>query len=210
MWGTQDIAAFLAAGILLNLTPGQDTLYILGRSMAQGKRAGVFSVLGISSGILFHTVAAATGLSALLAASSMAYTWIRWAGAAYLAFLGARMILGRRTLGQDLSGLQGPLEAGRIYRQGVMTNVLNPKVALFFLAFLPQFVDPNCAYPIVPFLLLGGLFMATGTAWCLCLVLLSSRLTATLRRGRIAILAQRTCGILFIGLGLKLALEQGR
>jgi threonine/homoserine/homoserine lactone efflux protein len=210
MWGTQDIAAFLAAGVLLNLTPGQDTLYILGRSMAQGKRAGILSVLGISSGILFHTVAAATGLSAILAASSMAFTWIRWAGAAYLAFLGARMILGKGALGQDLSGVRGPVEAGRIYRQGVLTNVLNPKVALFFLAFLPQFVDPNCTSPIVPFLVLGGLFMATGTAWCLCLVLLSSRLTAALRRGRLSILAQRACGILFIGLGLKLALEQGR
>ena len=210
MWGTQDIAVFLAAGILLNLTPGQDTLYILGRSMAQGKRAGIFSVLGISSGILLHTVAAATGLSALLATSSTAYAGIRWAGAAYLAFLGARMILGVGTPGQGLFHGRGPVEAGRIYRQGVLTNVLNPKVALFFLAFLPQFVDPGCAHPIMPFLLLGGLFMATGTAWCLCLVLLSSRLTAALRRGRWARAAQRACGVLFVGLGLKLALEQGR
>lgn len=210
MWGTQDIAAFLAAGILLNLTPGQDTFYILGRSMAQGKRAGILSVLGISSGILVHTVAAATGLSALLASSSMAYAWIRWAGAAYLAFLGTRMILGAGTLGPDSSRAAGPTGPGRIYRQGVLTNVLNPKVALFFLAFLPQFVDPGCAHPIVPFLLLGGLFLATGTVWCLCLVLLSSRLSRALRRGRLSNLAQRACGALFVGLGVKLALEQGR
>lgn len=207
--GTQNIAAFLAAGILLNLMPGQDTLYILGRSLAQGRRAGVFSVLGVSSGILLHTAAAATGLSAVLATSSRAYVWIRWAGAAYLAFLGVRMILGAGGLGQDSSHAPGPTDAGRIYRQGVLTNVLNPKVALFFLAFLPQFVDPHCAHPIVPFFLLGGLFMATGTAWCLCVVFLSTRLTEALRRGRLSNLVQRACGVLFLGLGFKLALEQG-
>ncbi|MEY2529861.1 MAG: hypothetical protein QOJ05_1951, partial [Verrucomicrobiota bacterium] len=142
MFGIHDFALFLTTGILLNLTPGPDTVYILGRSIAQGRRAGVASALGISVGSIFHTGAAALGLSAFLATSAWAFTAVKLAGAAYLIFLGVRALLERN---QDLSipahfKQKDPAAA---FRQGILTNVLNPKVALFFLAFLPQFIDAN-------------------------------------------------------------------
>ena len=141
MFGIHDFGLFLAAGFLLNLTPGPDTLYILGRSVAQGRGAGVASALGISLGSIFHTCAAALGLSAILATSALAFAAIKLLGGAYLVFLGIKMILDRRrelTLPSNFRRWT-TLAA---FRQGVLTNLLNPKVALFFLAFLPQFIDP--------------------------------------------------------------------
>jgi len=139
VFGTQNLALFVVSGFLLNLTPGQDTFYIVGRSLAQGRRAGVLSVFGITSGCVVHTVAAAFGLSAILATSAHAFLAVKLAGAAYLAYLGVRMLLDR----SPASGIaELPVERSwAIYRAGVLTNVLNPKVAIFFLAFLPQFVD---------------------------------------------------------------------
>src|SRR5438477_4108996 len=138
MFGIHDFGLFLAAGILLNLTPGPDTLYILGRSVAQGREAGVASALGICVGSIFHTCAAALGLSAILAASALAFGAIKLLGGAYLIFLGIKMLLDRQEhLSLPSSFRRRTTSAG--FRQGVLTNVLNPKVALFFLACLPQF-----------------------------------------------------------------------
>ena len=134
MFGTQNLVLFVVSGFLLNLTPGQDTLYIVGRSIAQGRRAGVLSVLGITSGCVVHTLAAAFGLSAILATSARAFLVVKWVGAAYLAYLGVRMIVDRS---ENSGGLRefGRESAWRIYRAGFFTNLLNPKVALFFMAF---------------------------------------------------------------------------
>src|SRR5438105_1230262 len=141
MLGTQHLLLFITSGLLLNLTPGQDTFYIIGRSIAQGRRAGVLSVLGITSGCVVHTLAAAFGLSAILATSVRAFLVVKFVGAAYLGYLGVRLIVDRSRPEAGLIDL--PRESGwAIYRSGVLTNVLNPKVALFFMAFLPQFVDP--------------------------------------------------------------------
>src|SRR5215211_415546 len=141
MFGIHHFGLFLAAGFLLNLTPGPDTLYILGRSMAQGREAGVASAFGISLGSIFHTFAAAFGLSAILAGSAQAFVAIKLLGGAYLVFLGIKMILDRRReLALPSNFRRGTTLAA--FRQGVLTNILNPKVALFFLAFLPQFIDP--------------------------------------------------------------------
>jgi threonine/homoserine/homoserine lactone efflux protein len=139
MFGIHDFGAFLAAGILLNLTPGPDTFYILGRSIAQGRRAGIASVLGISSGALIHTLAAALGLSVLLTASASAFLAVKLAGAAYLVYLGAKMFFGRKSATTLPTGFSSS-SFFTVYRQGLLTNVLNPKVALFFLAFMPQSV----------------------------------------------------------------------
>src|SRR4051812_47533255 len=176
MLGIHDFWLFVASGIVLNVTPGPDTLYIVGRSVAQGRRAGAVSALGISSGCMLHTVAAAVGLSALLASSAAAFTAVRYAGAAYLVYLGARLLCGRENRGRKGDAHSAPgtaLAAGptgaawAVYRQGLFTNVLNPKVALFFLAFLPQFAEPQSTHRTAAFLFLGLVFIFNGTIWCL-------------------------------------------
>ena len=156
MFGIDNFTGFLLVGIALNVTPGSDTIYILTRSVSQGKRAGLASVLGISTGSLIHTLLAALGLSMILTYSTTLFLVVKYLGAAYIIYLGLRMILGRNALfdGQKQTG--GRTDLFRIYRQGVLTNVLNPKVALFFLTFLPQFIDPANTYGPLPFLLLGG------------------------------------------------------
>jgi threonine/homoserine/homoserine lactone efflux protein len=205
MFGIHNFALFIATGILLNLTPGPDTIYILGRSMAQGRRAGIASAFGICVGSIFHTCAAALGLSAVLATSAWAFTLVKVAGGAYLIFLGIRAFFERD---QELSlpaqfKRRGP---GPAFRQGIVTNTLNPKVALFYLAFLPQFIDANAPSKTVAFLVLGLTFVVTGTAWCLVLAWFSSAFSARLR-GSAAIRAwlNRTVGTLFVFLGLRLA-----
>jgi threonine/homoserine/homoserine lactone efflux protein len=207
VFGTQNLALFVLTGALLNLTPGQDTFYIVGRSLAQGHRAGVLSVFGITSGCAVHTLAAAFGLSANLATSAHAFTEVRLTVAIYLGYLGARLIIDRSAAG-ELTEL--PVERSwTIYRAGVLTNVLNPKVALFFLAFLPQFVAADSPSKVMTFLFLGGLFMLTGTLWCLTLVWCASAMSRRLRdRPSSGVLLKRSAGILFIGLGARLAVNR--
>src|SRR5688500_898130 len=140
-FGTQHLALFVVSGLLLAVTPGQDTLYIVGRSVSQGRRAGLLSVLGIVTGCAIHAVAAAFGLSAVLATSPHAFVAVKMAGAVYLCYRGAQMLLQRN--GHAESRDQFAHERSwAIFRAGLVTNVLNPKVALFFVAFLPQFVSP--------------------------------------------------------------------
>jgi RhtB (resistance to homoserine/threonine) family protein len=205
MFGIHDFGLFLAAGILLNLTPGPDTAYILGRSIAQGREAGVASALGISVGTIFHTCAAALGLSAILATSALAFGAIKLLGGTYLIFLGIKMILDRRKqLSLSSNFRRRTMKAA--FRQGVLTNVLNPKVALFFLAFLPQFIDPASTTKVFAFLILGFTFVATGTIWVLILAWFASALSERLRTNEtITQWLNRTAGALFVFLGLRLA-----
>src|SRR3981081_1026927 len=205
MFGIHDFALFITTGILLNLTPGPDTLYILGRSVAHGRRAGIASALGISVGSIFHTGAAALGLSAFLATSAWAFTFVKLAGAAYLIFLGVRALLERQ---QEVS-MPAPFKhrgAAAAFRQGILTNVLNPKVALFFLAFLPQFIDAAAPSKTMAFVGLGLTFVSTGTIWCLILAWFSSAFSARLRESpTVTALLNRAVGSLFIFLGVRLA-----
>jgi threonine/homoserine/homoserine lactone efflux protein len=208
MLGIHDYGLFVAAGILLNLTPGQDTFYILGASIAHGRRIGVASALGICSGCVVHTLAAALGLSAILATSATAFTAMKLAGAAYLVYLG-------------IQALRTPVDAGlparggaftgvwSAYRQGVITNVLNPKVALFFLALLPQFIDPDSPAKVAAFIALGLTFITTGTLWCLILALAAARVRGFFsRRPRAFAYLTRASGGLFVLLGLRLAVSE--
>ena len=205
MFGIHDFVLFVTTGILLNLTPGPDTVYILGRSIAHGRRAGVASALGISVGSLFHTCAAALGLSAFLATSAWAFTAVKWAGAAYLIFLGVRALL-ERSHDLALPSQFKRNDAAAAFRQGILTNILNPKVALFFLAFLPQFIDSAAPSKTIAFLLLGLTFVTTGTIWCLILAWFSSAFSTRLRESpTVATLLNRIVGSLFIFLGLRLA-----
>ncbi|HVN71309.1 MAG TPA: LysE family translocator, partial [Desulfomonilia bacterium] len=180
MVGITNYFLFVTAGITLNIIPGPDTLYILGNSIAKGRRAGFLAACGIMSGCLVHISAAALGLSVVLAKSSYAFTLLKTAGAAYLAYLGISILFaGETRLEPDETPVPTPR---RVYYQGLLTNLLNPKVALFFLSFLPQFVRSNNAYGPLPFLILGVTFFTTGSIWCLALALFASRMTGFLRK----------------------------
>ena len=198
---------FLTAGVLLNLTPGPDTAYIIGRSIAQGRRAGIASAFGISVGSICHAIAAALGLSAFLAASAFAFVAVKLIGGAYLIYLGMRMILSRAHELRLPSNFRSQ-ETFAAFRQGMLTNLLNPKVALFFLAFLPQFIDPSAPVKIPAFIALGLTFVTTGTIWCLVLAWFASAFSERLRGSKtIANVLNRTVGSLFVFLGLRLAVS---
>jgi threonine/homoserine/homoserine lactone efflux protein len=184
-------------------------LYIAARSVSDGRAAGVVSALGISVGLLFHVAALALGLAALLAAVPIAYDIIRIVGAVYLLILGLGLLL-RPQRGSDVASL--PRARLRIiFAQGVVTNVLNPKVALFFLAFLPQFVDLTAGPPVPQIVFLGLLFNVQGTLVNLAVALLASRTTIWLRSSehRISLL-RRLTGAVFVGLGARLAISGNR
>ncbi len=205
MFGIHDFGLFLTTGILLNLAPGPDTAYIVGRSIAQGRAAGIASALGITVGSIFHTCAAALGLSAILAASAWAFGAVKIIGGGYLVFLGLKMLLERR------ARLNVPSDFDRsttmaAFRQGILTNILNPKVALFFLAFLPQFIDPTSDAKVAAFITLGLSFVITGTSWCLILAFFASAFSERLRGNQsVAAILNRAVGALFVFLGLRLA-----
>lgn len=163
--GTAPLAVFLVAALALNISPGPDMLYVISRSLEQGRRAGIVSALGIGTGTLVHTLITAVGLSAILLSMPVAYELIRYAGAAYLVFLGLRMLFARKSVGSTIgsTGSTGHPSLRSVFRQGVATNVLNPKVALFFLAFLPQFVDQSKGAVAFQMVLLGLMFDTSGT-----------------------------------------------
>src|SRR5437868_4979380 len=149
-------ATFLVAALMLNLAPGPDMLYVLGRSLGQGRRAGIISALGIFAGCLVHILAAALGLAAILRSSALAYDIVRYAGAAYLIYLGVRLIIAQTS--DESLATPAPARLSSIFYQGVATNVLNPKVAMFFLAFLPQFIDARHGSVVLQIVALGLIF----------------------------------------------------
>ena len=203
MLGIEHYMVFLVSGLLLNMTPGSDTLYIFGRCMSQGKTAGMMSVFGIISGAFVHTAFAAFGLSAILMHSALAFNLIKWIGAAYLVYLGIKSIRSRENPATE-SGAMPKEGLRKVYLQGLLTNVFNPKVALFYLAFLPQFVSADQTYGALPFLILGLTFITTGTLWCMLLVVVSDFMTKWLRQSQFGKYLNKVTGIIFVGLGLKL------
>jgi len=161
MIASSSLAVFVTAALGLLVLPGPAVLYIVTRSAAQGRRAGLASVLGIELGSLCHAVAAAFGLSAILVASALAFSVVKYAGAAYLIYLGIRALLGRHDASTEDDA--PPRSFSELFRKGLLVNLLNPKTALFFYAFLPQFVDPHRGPPIVQTLILGGIFVLMAT-----------------------------------------------
>jgi threonine/homoserine/homoserine lactone efflux protein len=199
------LALFMAAGLALNLTPGPDMLYVAARGAAEGRGAGIASALGIAAGTLVHIALVALGLAALLAAVPVAYTAVRLGGAAYLVWLGARALL--RPAGLRERTLT-PASRWAVFRQGVVTNVLNPKVALFFLAFVPQFIAADAPAKALSFVLLGSLFNFNSLFVNLPVAWLASRAAGRLRaRSRVLRWMQRSVGALFIVLAARLALS---
>ena len=207
MWGTHDLWLFVLSGLLLNISPGPDTAYIAGRSMQLGWKGGATAALGIGAGGLIHVTAAAVGMSALLAASATAFTIVKLLGAAYLVCLGAKMLLARRNSeGTGVDFNRHSIRLSTVFRQGFVTNVLNPKVALFFLAFLPQFIDADAPSKVLAFLFLGLLFDFNGTLWNLFVAWLSARAASAVRERRdLHRWIDRALGSLFIYLGIRLA-----
>jgi RhtB (resistance to homoserine/threonine) family protein len=208
MFGTHDLPLFVVSGLLLNMTPGQDTMYILGRTIAQGRGAGVSSALGIAAGSLVHTCLAAFGVSAILAASPMAFLAVKYAGAGYLIWLGVRMFMAS-SAEAPVAETFGREDRWSVFRAGVLTNVLNPKVALFFMAFLPQFVDAGADSRAAALMFLGALFVVNGFLWCLVLVTGASVVAARLQTSSgSARWLGRITGLVFVGLGVRLAVSR--
>lgn len=207
---------FIVAGLLLNLTPGPDVLYIVTHALRSGARAGMVAALGITAGCFVHIFAAALGVSALMAASATAFSLLKWAGAAYLVYVGLRMLLVKAPSAISVEASSASvtispttsLNTGfrAVFFQGFWTNALNPKVALFFLAFVPQFIAPSVANKPLAFLLLGLLFNFNGLwvnfGWALAAAWMAKRVSAVRKSMR---WLERAAGLMFVGFGLKLA-----
>lgn len=209
MLGIHDLALFVVSGLLLNMMPGPDSLLIMLRSGSQGWRAGSVAALGIGTGTMVHVLAAALGLSALLNTSAELFAVIKLMGALYLVYLGVSMLWQSGTsTSVDGAVVLPALSYGRIFRQGLLTNVLNPKVALFFLAFVPQFIEPASPQKAMAFIVLGCIFNLNGMIWCHLLAFSTAFASRKVRLpARVATWLNRVMGGLFVGLGIKLAVE---
>ncbi len=215
MFGIHDLPLFILAGLLLNITPGPDLLYIAGRTASQGFRSGLAAVMGINAGCLVHTFAAAIGLSAILTASAEAFFVVKLIGAAYLVYVGIFLLLERKADGTSLE-ISDSLPSKTIreaFWQGFLTNVLNPKVALFFLAFLPQFISVDSPTKPAAFVLLGIIFIFNSLVVTVTFAALVAQvqMQASARfkhSSRMVWWLNRSCGALFIAIGVKLALTE--
>ena len=202
------LGVFVAAALALLLVPGPAVLYIVARSIDQGRSAGLVSVLGVHLGSLVHVAAAAVGLSSLLVSSAVAFSFVKYAGAAYLLYLGVRALIAREEP-VDIELRPAPLRT--LVRQGAVVNVLNPKTALFFLAFLPQFVDPDAGYVAAQLVFFGLVFVALGLVTDGLYALAAGTAGGWLRSSRFFAGARRwVSGTVFIGLGLVTALSGSR
>jgi threonine/homoserine/homoserine lactone efflux protein len=215
--GIHNLWLFILAGWALNITPGSDVFFQITQALKGGLRAGIAAMLGICAGCLVHVAAASLGVSALIAASSTAFTLLKWIGAAYLVYVGIQMLLAKpssnamnsEALCADSMPAISSRELKNIFIQGFWTNALNPKVALFFLAFLPQFITPQAVQPAIAFAALGLLFILNSVPINLGYVLLAawvSQRMGSLQRGLVWL--ERAAGALFIGFGIKLALSE--
>jgi RhtB (resistance to homoserine/threonine) family protein len=209
MNGIENYIGFVIAGLILNLTPGADTIYIITRSVAQGRKAGIYSVLGIGTGAICHTLFAAFGLSLILMKSVLIFSIIKYLGVAYLIYLGIKMILDKSSIFENESMKFENVDLIKIYSQGFLTNLLNPKVAIFFLSLMPQFIKPEYVNGPIPFVILGLTFITTGTIWCLFLAYSASSMTKILRKNnKIGRIMQKLSGGIFIALGFLLLLKR--
>lgn len=215
MLGIHDLGLFIVSGLLLNVMPGPDSLLIMARSAAYGFRAGSAAALGIGAGVCIHVLAAALGLSALLSASAAAFTVVKLLGAAYLMYLGLSLLFKRASTPRATdvpSPTSSTLTLRAIFLQGFLTNVLNPKVALFFLAFVPQFISAEAPSKALAFIVLGAIFNFNGMLWCHLLAWVGAVTGAQVRNRRwsepLARWLSRGLGALFLSFGVRLALSE--
>jgi len=215
MLGIHDFWLFIAAGLLLNVTPGPDIAYIVTRSAQLGWRGGAVAALAIGAGCFLHIAAAVLGLSALLATSAFAFSLLKWIGAVYLVYVGVTLLFAharnapsRDTPSADPKPHAGATRLRTVFWQGFLTNALNPKVALFFLAFLPQFIAADAPSKPLAFAALGLVFNLNGTLWNLAVAWFAARVAATRPYAKIGLWLQRAIGGMFIVLGVRLAFAQ--
>jgi threonine/homoserine/homoserine lactone efflux protein len=209
MFGIHDLALFVLSGLLLNIMPGPDSLLIMTRSAIQGWRAGCAAAVGIGSGTFVHIVAAALGLSAVLATSATAFTLVKLVGAAYILYMAIGLLTSKKRDAAAPPVAVPPLPYRTIFAQGFLTNVLNPKVAVFFLAFVPQFISAEAPSKALAFIILGCIFNINGMLWCTILALFTAQASARLKvNPTVSQWLNRVTGGLFVGLGVKLALSK--
>jgi len=209
MPAAETILLFMAAALALNVTPGPSIVYVMSRSVGQGRTAGLVSALGLGTGSLFHAVAATLGLSAVLAYSPLTYAAIKYLGAGYLVYLGVGLL--RQGTVRFAPAVPAPLPLGRVYWQGVLTEILNPKIALFFLSFLPQFVDPARGSVTGQTLFFGLLFHVTGVPVNMLVAIAGSAIAQSFARNPLfERIRDWLAGTVLIGLGVRLALSERR
>ncbi|WP_050476795.1 LysE family translocator [Herbaspirillum rhizosphaerae] len=202
-----DVFLFLIAAMMLTLAPGPDNIYVLTRGIAQGKKAGLVAALGFSSGLFFHTLLAVLGFAAIIKAYPAAYHFLQYAGAAYLVYLGIRTL--RSAASMSMEATMTPVSLSRIYWQSVIANILNPKVTLFFIAFLPQFVNMQAGHVAWQMLLLAVVFILQALAIFSAIAFFSGIVGAYFKRqARAALYLNRLAGCAFVGLGIRIALPE--
>jgi threonine/homoserine/homoserine lactone efflux protein len=208
VFGITDFWLFVLSGLALNIIPGPDSLFIVGRSAGQGFKAGSVAALGIGTGTFVHIFAAAFGLAAILSTSAMAFTVIKIIGALYLLYMGVTMLMSKSQLKPVETTDSKLIPLNKIYYQGFLTNALNPKVALFFLAFVPQFISADAPNKALAFIVLGFVFNINGMLWCHMLAWTSSSVGKKLKHNaKITFWLSKLTGALFLYFGLKLALS---
>ena len=209
MFGINELCLFVVSGIVLNILPGPDSLYVIGRSASQGFRAGSAAAFGIGSGTIVHILLAAFGLSAILATSAMAFSIIKIVGAIYLLYMAFTILIGSDESKAVNSNQPQAVPLGKIYYQGFLTNALNPKVAIFFLAFVPQFIDPAATNKAFSFIVLGVIFNINGMIWCHFLAWTSSMASVKISQNTTMVRwLNRTAAGLFGYFGVKLAFSE--
>lgn len=208
MFGIENLALFVFSGFLLNITPGADMVYIISRSSSQGFKMGIIAALGIAAGCLFHITLAMVGLSVILATSAVAFTIVKLIGAAYLIYLGCTLILSNNAKENSVTQPVKPCSPLKVFSQGMLINALNPKVALFFLAFVPQFIASSSPDKVAAFFTLGIIFNIVGTLWNIGVAYSSSIISNKIKKTNIfGQWIKKAAGSLFVGLGIKLALS---
>ena len=209
MFGIHDLALFIISGFLLNVMPGPDSLLIMSKSASQGWRAGSVASLGIGSGVFVHVFAAALGLSAILASSATAFTVVKYVGAAYLVYIGITALRQKSSIDSEANNSVNslPHTMKSIFWQGFLSNALNPKVVLFFLAFVPQFINHDSPEKALAFIVLGAIFNVNSMLWCHFLAISTAFASKRLKISKsMSVWLNKTIGVLFISLGMKLAL----
>lgn len=207
MESTSYWVVFFSAALAINISPGPDLIYILSKTIAQGRKIGFASSLGVCSGALVHVFAAALGLSAILATSAIAFSFVKYIGAAYLIFLGIQALRSKGEAFDLPTSTESRTTPWKAFRQGALIDILNPKVAIFFMAFLPQFVRPSMGHTSLQLLILGFLVILVAIVVEFAIVLTAAKMTIFFRKNRpLGIWLDRILGSVLIGLGIRLAL----
>jgi RhtB (resistance to homoserine/threonine) family protein len=204
MFNIENFYLFLTVSILINLSPGPDMIYTAARSLSQGTKAGIFSALGIFTGCLFHITAAVVGLSTIIEESVLLFSIIKYAGAAYLIYLGIRSLLSRRNTNNEIAALPS-MTNKKIFFQGMFTNILNPKVAIFFLSFLPQFIDPQSNHLQEQIAFLGLWFAVQGSLILIIVATVTGMFRDLLQKNPgFWNWQEKITGLILVGLGIKM------